>query len=90
MNLAAQHRGKVKVIITSADEPSQSLCDDIRLQYVLIDTQKRPRRRDWGFDDEDDEDDEDDGGCCVMMIRRTYARLTALLQIMLETSGGEE
>jgi hypothetical protein len=62
MNLAAQHRGKVKIIITSADEPPQSLCEDIRLRYVLIDTQKRPRRRDWDFDDEDDEDDGDDGG----------------------------
>lgn len=63
MNLAAQHRGKLKIIITGADEPPQSLCEDIRLRYVLIDTQKRPRRRDWDFDDDDDdEDDEDDGG----------------------------
>jgi hypothetical protein len=60
MDLAARHRGKVRVIITGANEPPQYLCDDIRLRYVVIGTQKRPKRRDWDFDD--DEDDEDYGG----------------------------
>ncbi|CZR59012.1 uncharacterized protein PAC_08904 [Phialocephala subalpina] len=50
-DLVTLHEGKIKLIVTSAEQPPVELCEELRL-YTVINTQAPQRRRIWESDDD--------------------------------------